>query len=283
MARGVRAGNAWPSLSQLKVAIVEHEANWWRADPTVQRLIAAGEVTEDELIARATSGTITTASVFTRSDGSWHPARQAHQDSIVQSCLGRGPAAAAPRAVFVTGCPGAGKTSRLGPVALRALGCDPDSVAEVAVDRIREALDGYGDGLGSLVVNTEAQLLTYGEVLPLAVRTGRHVLFDTIGRIEGREASYRFGVETLRAAGYRIGVLLASAPIDLCIQRAEVRALLNGRLVPADFQRTVHPEPPLALQRLRDAGLVDDWAILDTSGETVQILDSVPPWDSPGA
>lgn len=275
--------HVWSSLSQLKLAIVEYEANWWRTDPTVRELIAAGDITADELTARATIRTHTSASVFRQPDGSWHPTRRVHQEGIVQSCLGAGPAATTPHAVFLTGCPGAGKTSCLGPIALRQLGVDPDSVAVVAVDRVREALDGYGNGLGSLIVNTEAQLLTYDEVLPLAAQTGRHVLFDTIGRMEGREASYRAGVETLRAAGYRISVLLASAPVDLCIQRTEARALMHGRIVPPDFQRTVHPEPPMALQSLRDADLVDDWGILDTSATTLQILDAVPPWDSPDA
>ncbi len=275
--------HAWPSLSQLKLAIVEYEATWWRTDATVQALIAAGEITEDELTVRATPRGLTSAAAFRRPDGTWHPARRAHQDSIVRVCLGTGPAEAAPRAIFLTGCPGAGKTSRLAPIALRELGRHPENVAEVAVDRVREALDGYEHGLGSQVVNTEAQILTYDDVLPRAGQTGRHVLFDTIGRMESTKASYQAGVETLQAAGYQFSILVASAPVDVCIQRAEARALIHGRIVPADFQRTVHPEPRMALQTLCDAGLVDDWAILDTSGTSVRILEGVPPWDFAGA
>jgi predicted ABC-type ATPase len=283
MARGVTRPHAWSSLSQLKLAIVEYEATWWHTDPAIKSMIAAGEITVDELTARATPRGLTTTAAFRRADGSWHPARRPHQEQVIQACLGTGPAEAAPRAVFLTGCPGVGKTSQLAPIALAELSRASDGVAHVAVDRVREALDGYAHGLGSQVVNTEAQILTYGEVLPLAVGSRRHVLFDTIGRLEGSRASYQDGVEALRAAGFRISVLVASAPVDLCIERAEHRALSMGRIVPPDFQRTVHPEPPLALDALLAAGLVDDWAVVDTSGTDVQMLDAVPPWDRPGA
>jgi len=141
----------------------------------------------------------------------------------------------------------------------------------------------YEGGLGSFVVQPEIFDITYAPLFTAALESGRDIVYDTIGRVDSVTGRVSFEPQLLelRDAGYEVHVVLGTAPLDLCIARAEQRALNeNGRLVDMDTQVDVFHQPPKALRRLRDLGLAHEWVVVDTSKspDDPPIFDSSAGW-----
>jgi hypothetical protein len=192
---------------------------------------------------------------------------------LIEAQLGRGATPDPPAAFFTIGGVGAGKTTVLRPLvhAYREVvhGRTRGSLSRVAADEVREALPEYADGLGSTVVHAEALMVTYGPVYDAARSAGHDLVFDTIGTApRPGDRGFEDSLRELKTDGFEIHVLLVQTPLDLCLERAELRALtVNGRLVDPDFVRGVHDQPVQALERLRATpGLLDGWIIVDGSG-----------------
>lgn len=272
------------SLAELEAAVAAHLPSWWRNDPGVAAELAIRPDLLAQLEARGPF--VSTVHVYAERDG-WRPARAAVHLPIIAAMLGTGAPSPAPVAYFTIGPMGAGKTTTLRPIvrADRARrGLSDESLSRVAADDIREQLPEYADGLGSLVVQDEAFLITYEALFPAARDSGYDLVYDTIGRVVGSAASFDRQLRELKSAGFAVHVLLAECPLDLCRMRAEHRALVNGRLVDPAVQDATHDQPARVLKLLRDENLLDGWAVFDTSriDDSLPMVDGTDDWLAAG-
>lgn len=252
----------WARADDLIAATVDYQNNWWRTDPPVAARCRKDAALHDRLKALHL---VDTTVVYQANDGAWHQDREPLHAAIVDSLVAGEAPLETPAVYFTIGQMGSGKTSILGPVvdAARFTRHERDraSLSCVAADAVREAIPEYANGLGSLVVQQEAFSVTYERVYPAARDARNDIVYDTIGKLESIEPNVR----DLKEAGFAVHVLLASAPLELCMSRVEKRALTqNGRWVSLEAQLADEGRAAAALTTLRDAGLLDGWAVFDT-------------------
>lgn len=268
------------SRAELETVVTKYLRDWWRTDLGVAAEVAARPGLAPALEAVSRIQPVATTDVYLDGDD-WTPSREATQARIAAAMIGHGRRPSRPCVYFTIGPMGSGKTTRLRPIVdeLRARsGATPESLSRVAADEVRELLPEYSAGLGSLAVQDEAFLVTYDRIFPEALAAGQDIVYDTIGRLGG---GFSEKLRELKNAGYTIHVLAAQCPLDVCRQRADERALENGRLVDAAIQDRDHDEPAAALKHLRaEAGLLDGWVVFDTSrtGAQVSIVEGSDNW-----
>lgn len=261
-------GRTWPARTDLERETAAYQSQWWRADPAVTDA-ADGD--------SALAATLALDPPLVRTSDVYEPSgwarRKGLHDRLVARQLGRGPSPTDPAVFFTIGCMGAGKTTVLRPLVdtyrAAVLGRRPETLARVAADEIRVGLPEYADGLGSEVVAAEAMAVTYDRVYPAARDARLDIVYATIGRLlPSGEASFEANLLELRADGFRDHVLLVVTPFDVCVERAERRALAeDGRLVAIAAQEDVYDQPGQCLKRLLSTpGAVDEWFIVDGSG-----------------
>lgn len=258
----------------LRAATDRHRRNWWKADQEVEAFARA----DANLLERAEAGGLSTTDVYyrgadpyLRSPTLWTPQRQALHERLVRAQVGRGDASTQPLVYLTLGPMGAGKTSRLRPMVhthRRGRGLtEPASLSRLAADDVREALPEYADGLGNELVTPECFDVTYGPVFEAVLNAGHDIVFDTIGTLNaGGQVTAGEHLRRLRDAGYLIHVLLAEAPLPVCIERARARALCdNGRLINVEQHEITHQQPARVLRRLlEEPDLVREWVVVDT-------------------
>jgi hypothetical protein len=278
----------WRSIGELQAAYTAFQQDWWQDDDAVREECSQRPGLYEHLRAGATNSTIvSTVDVFKLDDGQWSPNRSSLHDRLVAGQIGRGHQPSSPAAYFTIGGMASGKTSRLRRIvhehrAIR-IGADPSSLSRIDADEIRQALPEYRDGRGSAVVNTECFDITYEMVYPAVRDAGMDLVYDTIGRIiPPNDISFGPNLVELKSCGYLIYLLLAEAPLEVCVQRAKRRALEeNGRLIDIHDQQLSHGDAPKCLERLlAEPGLLDGWAVFDTYSKegTVPILDGSEDW-----
>jgi hypothetical protein len=273
------------SRAELEAAVAAHVPHWWRKNAGVAAELAARPGLRERLENKPTF--VSTTDVYL-DRGQWRPARLATQAPIIASMLGQGAPPPRPVAYYTIGPMGAGKTTRLRRIvhAHRSLqGATSESLSRICADDVRERLPEYAGGLGSLIVQAEAFLVTYDDVFPAARDAGHDLVYDTIGRVEGGVPSFASQLRELKDLGFAVHVLLADCPLDLCRARAEERALNeNGRLIDAATHDILHHQPAAALKALRgEKGLLDGWATFATSrtGNSVPLVDGTDDWRVP--
>lgn len=259
----------YASLRDLEAAVARYQRTWWRLDVDASQRIAAQPGLEALL---STASLVTTSQVYRDpTNDDWCPARLQLHDLLVDRCLGSGTPETDPRAYFTIGCMGVGKARVLRPLVDRhrlSTGRASASLARIAADEIREEMPEYASGLGTFVVQPEIFDITYGPLFDAALASHRDIVYDTIGRVDSvtGQVSFEPQLRELSDAGYEIHVLLGVAPLDVCVKRAEDRALNeSGRIVDPHTQADQFDQPARALHRVRDLGLAHHWAIVDTS------------------
>ncbi len=258
----------WSSPAELRAAVIAYVATWWHDDPGIRALAADDPGLMARLESIAQDRLVGTADVYRIAHGRWLTDRVKLHDAIVKEQLVAATEIPEPIAYFTIGPMGSGKTSILRPLVdrHRAVAGRSGSVTVVCADEVRRHLPEYNDGLGSLVVQEECFDVTYSDLFPRAVERHADMVFDTIGTFTTEDRpSIAPSVEVLRDHGYEIQMLVADAPLELCEERATQRALLEGRLVDAEAHRATHRQPMRVLERVRDEGWLEGWAIVDTS------------------
>ncbi len=97
-------------------------------------------------------------------------------------------------------------------------------MSRIAADEVREALPEYADGLGNELVTPECFDVTYGPVFDAVLNAGHDIVFDTIGTLNAAgQVTAGEHLRRLCDAGYLVDVLLAEAPLPVCIERARAR------------------------------------------------------------
>lgn len=276
-------GPSRETRESLEAATLAYQRDWWRSDADAKARLAD----KPDLVTQLErQRLVRTADIYLEpASQAWADCRRPMHDSLVAAQLGVGEAVEGPEAYFAIGCIGAGKSRVLRRLvdARRWLREErPSTLSRIAADEIRIALPEYARGLGSEVVAQECYDLTYDSVYPAARDARVDVVYETIGLFD-REGQVGFAknLRELRDAGFTIHVLLADAPLELCVQRAQRRALFeDGRLVSATVQQDMYEQPARALRVIRDAGLVDEYAVIDTSGPAVHppMLDGSAGW-----
>lgn len=252
------------SWEELQLETAAYEQRWWRQDARARQAVAERPGLAEALARRAL---VRTVDVFRDGQGSWLSWRSELHTRLAAGMCGQ--TRADPIAFFTIGCMGAGKTRVLRPLVegARSVRGRAGSTGRVAADEVRAALPEYAGGLGSVVVEPEVYEVTYDLVFPALLESRCDVVYDTIGLLGADgTVSFESQLHQLRDAGYRVEVLLAEAPVALCVERARQRALVEGRMVKAAVQERQAGQPMRALATLRDRGLVDDWVIVDSSG-----------------
>ncbi|WP_311215123.1 MULTISPECIES: zeta toxin family protein [unclassified Arthrobacter] len=236
------------------------------------------------LFKRVLNGQHTFTEHVYRDEGDWHPERRDLQDELVARRSGAdasAPAQPGKGAVYVLiGLPGSGKTSALRPLVFSHAGLDPSEVSVSDADELRVEFPEYASGLGSGVVQDECSELMYTRQIgtdPLEpglqgaiLETGQTTIIDVIGH----EDYLPQMVTRLRRNGRRVFVLHASCATETCMQRAKVRALQTGRLVPLWMIESKRGMPERALEAAKSTGKLSGWAVVDTSGEVPRVIES---------
>lgn len=263
----------WTEAS-LTAAIDRHRRTWWRHDPG----LAAAVRSDAGLLARAEAGALSTVDAFyrgpdpyVRNPALWTPERLSLHAQLVAAQVGVGTPPPEPVVYLTIGPMGSGKTTALRPVVqahrFARGGGDQASLSRIAADDIREALPEYADGLGNELVTPECFDLTYDPVFEAVLSAGQDIVFDTIGTFNtAGQVTAAEHLRRLRAADYRVHVLLAEAPLAVCVSRARTRALSeNGRLIKVEAHEYTHEQPARILQELLAVpDLVQEWIVIDT-------------------
>lgn len=278
-------GTGWGSVAELEAATAAYQKHWWRDDPDIAALCAATSGLGATL---AGLSLVTTDQVHREPSGAWRAPRVAVHDALARQHVADGTPLDDPVAYFTIGPMGSGKTTALRSLVQahrEARGRSPaDARSTVAADEIRMALPEYAGGLGSLVVHAECLEVAYTRVFPDALVARQDMIFDTIGTIRSAgQISIEPSLVRLRDEGFEIHLVLADAPLDLCIERALRRALeVDGRLVDPAAQAHTHPQPRQVLDVLVAAGWPSGWAVVDTSstGPRPPITDGTDDWTS---
>lgn len=276
----------WESREALAAAVADYQTNWWRSDPDALDVIEDGAthpgLRGQILATHALKEIVTTAAVYrpthpgASDDRPYALARELIHERIAADCVpSAGSGSEHPTAFFTIGCPGAGKTSILRDIVdqyRRSTATDgrPVPISIIDADYVRQSLPEYADGLGAFVVAQECFDLTYGIVFDRAVARRADMVYDTIGRL----SSIRYYVDLLCENGYEIHVLLARAPLDLCQERTEQRALnIDGRLVHPDILQGAADDAEQAIGVLVSEGpAIAGWAKIDTTDMSVPVL-----------
>lgn len=155
-----------------------------------------------------------------------------------------------PRAVFVIGPPGAGKTTHGVPLVEAAFG---RNFAPVNADDIKEKLPEY-EGWNAAALHEESTYVAEHLVRQRAVARRHNVLLDMTGKNGGKVEEE---MRVLRQAGYKIFLMLVHVPPWLSAKRVWDRFQANpfgragadvapGRFVPPEYAYESVSDHPLA-------------------------------------
>ena len=269
----------WQSVDQLIDAMASWNARWWRDHELAREACSADADLLARLEAMAAAGDLVrTIDVFQR-DGRWLPDRSELHESIVTRHLGELAINRSSEAFFTIGCFASGKTSILrrlvnGYRATRDSGAS-GRPSVIDADAIRQQIPEYLRGEGSLLVQEEAFHVAYERLLPEAIAVRSDLIIDTLGRPTSVVSLAR----RLSGAGWNVHVLRADAPISVCVERANRRALRTGRLiVGADFARAA-ADAVETLEALRSDGTLTGWAEVRTEAHwPPDLLNGYGPW-----
>jgi predicted ABC-type ATPase len=250
----------------------DYGRTWFEADAAARAVIsrdAEVRAVVSRLLASAT--TVGTDTIY-ECDNRWLPERldihhkvvaQLFGDQIVESSGDGNVGLLMPQAVILMGMPGSGKTSMLRPIAyelLRRTVGHPHLVVDA--DVVRTCLPEYRTGLGSEVVQPETAFLVNGRIVEAAYSRRANLILDTVGDPDRSVAEVRY----LSRAGWSIWCLCAVVNQDVAIERAQRRAIKDGRYVPLAYLRSVGDRPVRAYKAVVESEVpLAGGAMLDTN------------------
>ena len=133
------------------------------------------------------------------------------------------------KAVIVVGRPSSGKSSG----AVNAYSSKKGKgFFELDNDDIKKLIPGYDNGIGASAVQEASSLIGKKMVLPELAQGGYNIVLPIVGQKEKSLMEY---VDTLANAGYEIGLVNTTLPVDSCRTRNRTRSYETGRGVPDDY------------------------------------------------
>lgn len=213
----------------------------WRPGEPMPPDVALAEAQSAELAKHPTHG------IMTPERQALRQAALAEVESKAQALIG-GPPAIERQALIVIGPPSAGKSTIIEPLAkrMRALLVDPDD--------LKAQLPEFDNGMGAMRVHEESSLLAK-QLRDAAMRRGMNLALPTVG---DNPAKLRETIETLKAQGYRVTLVLNHLPIEKAMQRNMIRFRETGRLVGTTYLMGVAEKPTASYELLQ--GIADEHA-----------------------
>lgn len=193
--------------------------------------------------------------IHKQADGSYTPERQRLHQAIVASMLN--PKAQAepgvkPHVVILMGCPGAGKTTTLAPIA-KEYGVE---FTTVNADDVKAKLPEY-EGSNAGLVHEESSDIAEGQLFPQAMQARHHLVMDITGA-NGKKVKAM--VEQFHNHGYEISIAYAHLPAWKAATRVVDRFRKNGRFVPPTYVvNKVDGNPEETYNDLKNDPRVSHW------------------------
>lgn len=215
-------------------------------------------VMKDPDIARAIESNLAgtaTDHIHKQADGTYTPARQQLHQAIVSSMLN--PKAQAepgtkPHVVILMGCPGAGKTTTLAPIA-KEYGVE---FTTVNADDVKAKLPEY-NGSNAGLVHEESSDIAEGQLFPQAMQARHHLVMDITGA-NGKKVKAM--VEQFHDHGYEISIAYAHLPAWKAATRVVDRFRKAGRFVPPTYVvNKVDGNPEETYNDLKNDPRVSHW------------------------
>lgn len=215
-------------------------------------------VMKDPDIARAIESNLAgtaTDHIHKQADGTYTPARQQLHQAIVSSMLN--PKAQAepgvkPHVVILMGCPGAGKTTTLAPIA-KEYGVE---FTTVNADDVKAKLPEY-NGSNAGLVHEESSDIAEGQLFPQAMQARHHLVMDITGA-NGKKVKAM--VEQFHNHGYEISIAYAHLPAWKAATRVVDRFRKAGRFVPPTYVvNKVDGNPEETYNDLKNDPRVSHW------------------------
>lgn len=197
------------------------------------------------------------------------PERDAMRLEIAEMLYGEGAPRKGRDATLVLGPPASGKSAIAEPLAKEHGAIIIDS------DDAKRLLPEFDDGYGSGAVHEESDAIARA-VLETALSQGDNVLLPLVGRTP---ASVESRIDMLRAAGYRVRVVLMTLPIEKAAERAAARFASEGRLVNIPYVLSVGDKPAQTFAQLVEKGAADEYIRYDNDvpkGEKPRLIESRP-------
>ena len=149
------------------------------------------------------------------------------------------------QAFIVMGPPAAGKSTVIEPLARR------HGALIVDADDIKAKLPEFDGGRGAGLVHQESANLA-NDLRDASIARGDNIALPIVGASKERVAGE---IAALRAAGYRVTLILADLPIEKAVDRAIKRFMTTGRLVDPDYVWSIGNRPRenyMSFRRLAD-------------------------------
>jgi len=201
---------------------------------------------------------------WTGSGGEFLPGRRQLHDEIVREFLDGAEAKSKPTLHMVGGGTAAGKGTTLssGRVMLptKAVTIDADEV-KFKLPEMKAAIR-HKDPTGAAFVHEESSVVGK-RITRESLENGFDTIIDGTGN--GSVEKLRAKVEPFRAAGYRVKADYVTVPTDVAVERARLRGIRTGRVVPESFTREIHAGVSRTFPEAVEAGLFDEVNLYDTN------------------
>lgn len=197
--------------------------------------------------------------------GAYAPERLALHREIAKHFLQSGravPATQTPRATFMAGGSGAGKSTVKKAITER--GDLPKNYVDIDPDAIKEMLPEYqalleaGDTMAARLVHEESSDLAKA-ILEEAGKRRFNVVIDGTG--DGEPGKFTGKLIAQEAKGYEVDVFVVDIPTAEALARAAARAARTGRYVPEADIRDIHRSVSASFEEWRDLDQVKRWQV----------------------
>lgn len=197
--------------------------------------------------------------------GAYTPERQALHRQIVEHFLGSGravPVGERPRATFMAGGSGAGKSTvkkaitERGELPKHYVDIDPDGIKEM-LPEYQQLLDA-GERRAAMLVHEESS-----DIAKMVLNEAEARRFNVVIDGTGNSESGKFVGKLLKqeSAGYDVDVIVVDVRTSEAVARAMQRAERSGRYVPESVIRQIHRDVSARFDEWQDIDAVKRWQV----------------------
>ncbi|MFU1996713.1 zeta toxin family protein [Priestia megaterium] len=204
-------------------------------------------------------------------DGDYIEERKALHEVIINKILKETERKDLPEAFLLGGGAASGKSTVRDEIIL-AEHDEKEDFTNIDSDEIKKYIPEFSKIL--LIDMDKAAVIVHDEssdiaekILNQCIERKQHLIYDgTMKNLEKYEAL----IKELRQNGYKINGVMVNLPLDLAIERAEIRASIENRVVPLSIIKESHMEVPDTFYKIKEQ--LDNYAVYDNSGEFPELV-----------